>query len=116
FIRLRREDLLDLSHPNVKTWLKVRNEKGYWSGNLIAINKNGDKIPVHVSNVIFEDAIHKGNTLSVFTVRDRREEMKIEKERSFITSISQSLLSDNSFAQSLHQLLVIVNQYFGISL
>ncbi|MFC2188516.1 PAS domain S-box protein [Fulvivirgaceae bacterium LMO-SS25] len=116
FANLKREDLLDLSHPNINKWLTEREINRYWNGELTAISKNGDKIPVHVSNVIFEDAIHKGNTLSVFTVRDRREEKKIENERSFITSISQSLLSDYSFAQSLHQLLVIVNKYFGFSL
>jgi len=115
FISKQREDLLDLGHPNIQVWLEEREKNGYWSGDLTAIDKNGEKIPVHVSNVIFEDTLREGNILSVFTVRDRREENKAEKERALIAEISHNLLSDYSFTQSLHELLYIVNRYFGFS-
>ena len=115
FISKQRKDLLDLSHPNIQVWLEEREKSGYWSGDLTAIDKNGERIPVHVSNVIFEDTIREGNTLSVFTVRDRREENKAEKERALIAEISNNLLSDYSFAQSLHEMLFIVNRHFGFS-
>jgi PAS domain S-box-containing protein len=92
-LRIGRNGLLDVSDPRLAPALEQRNRKGYFSGELTCLRKDGSKFPGEFSSVIFVD--RNGQTRTNMLIRDitdrKLAENLIVKTRDRLSQVLESM-------------------------
>lgn len=77
---VERKQIIDLASPGLEDYLKVRQEKGKVTCELIGIKSNGEKFPIWVSSVIFNEPSDNPKTFTI--IHDITDLKKKEKQLS----------------------------------
>ncbi len=75
---VERKQIIDLSSPGLEECLKIREEKGKVTCELIGIKSNGEKFPIWVSSVLFSESSDNPKTFTI--IHDITELKKKEKQ------------------------------------
>lgn len=75
---VERKQIIDLASPGLEECLKIRQEKGKVTCELIGIKSNGEKFPIWVSSVLFNESSDNPKTFTI--IHDITELKKKEKQ------------------------------------
>ena len=75
---VERKQIIDLASPGLEEYLKIREEKGKVTCELIGIKSNGEKFPIWVSSVLFNESSDNPKTFTI--IHDITELKKKEKQ------------------------------------
>ena len=77
-LKLGRDGIIDSSEMRFKEGLALRNQEGYFNGELTGIKANGERFPIEVTSFLFTD--HKGRPRTSTIIRDITERKRAEEK------------------------------------
>jgi PAS domain S-box-containing protein len=90
---LGRSGILDITDPRLTAALKTREEKGFFAGELIMIDSEGRKFPVHLSTSVYRTDLNEERTVIIFRDISRRKQLErnlIEREANLRSVLENS--------------------------